>query len=99
MDDMFSSFDELYTDPKVVKSLIETVVLESESDELDITDNMLYILNNIKKSIKTQLGDLSEDLYEGITGEEMIELAVKEHQENLSYIDDVIEEKLKSSSK
>ena len=45
MDDMFSSFDELYTAPKVVKSLIETVVLESESDELDITDNMLYILN------------------------------------------------------
>lgn len=99
MDDMFSSFDEIYTDPKVVKSLIETVVLESESEELDITDSMLYILNNIKKSIKNQLGNLTEDLYEGITGEEMIELAVKEHQENLSYIDDVIEEKLKSSSK
>ena len=60
---------------------------------------MLHILKNIKKSIKSQLGNLTEDLYEGITGEEMIELAVKEHQENLSYIDDVIEEKLKSSSK
>jgi hypothetical protein len=45
------------------------------------------------------LSNLTEDLYEGITGEEMIELAVKEHQENLSYIDDVIEEKLKASSK
>ena len=98
MDDMFSSFDEIYTDPKVVKNLIETVVLESESEELDITDNMVYLLNNIKTSIKTQLGNLNDDLYEGITGEEMIELAVKEHQENLSYIDDVIEEKLKSSS-
>jgi hypothetical protein len=98
MDDMFSSFDEIYTDPKVVKNLIETVVLESESEELDITDNMVQLLNNIKKSIKTQLGNLNEDLYEGITGEEMIELAVKEHQENLSYIDDVIEEKLTSSS-
>jgi len=98
MDDMFSSFDEIYTDPKVVKNLIETVVLESESEELDITDNMVQLLNNIKKSIRTQLGNLNEDLYEGITGEEMIELAVKEHQENLSYIDDVIEEKLTSSS-
>jgi len=98
MDDMFSSFDEIYTDPKVVKNLIETVVLESESEELDITDNMVQLLNNIKKSIKTQLGNLNDDLYEGITGEEMIELAVKEHQENLSYIDDVIEEKLTSSS-
>ena len=98
MDDMFSSFDEIYTDPKVVKNLIETVVLESESEELDITDNMVQLLNNIKKSIKSQLGNLNEDLYEGITGEEMIELAVKEHQENLSYIDDVIEEKLTSSS-
>ena len=83
---------------KVVKNLIETVVLESESEELDITDNMVYLLNNIKTSIKTQLSNLNDDLYEGITGEEMIELAVKEHQENLSYIDDVIEEKLKSSS-
>lgn len=98
MDDMFSSFDEIYTDPKVVKNLIETVVLESESEELDITDNMVQLLNNIKKSIKTQLGNLNEDLYEGITGEEMIELAVKEHQENLSYIDDAIDEKLTSSS-
>ena len=96
---MFSSFDELYTDPKVVKNLMETVVLESETEELDITDNMIHILNNIKQSIETQLSNLTEDLYEGITGEEMIELAVKEHQENLSYIDDVIEEKLKSSSK
>ena len=52
MDDMFSSFDELYTDPKLVKSLIETVVLESESEELNITENMLHMLNNIKKSIK-----------------------------------------------
>tara|TARA_B100001093_G_scaffold438455_1_gene437854 strand:- start:2250 stop:3167 length:918 start_codon:yes stop_codon:yes gene_type:complete len=99
MDDMFSSFDELYTDPKVVKNLMETVVLESENEELDITDNMIHILNNIKQSIQTQLSNLTEDLYEGITGEEMIELAVKEHQENLSYIDDVIEEKLKASSK
>jgi gas vesicle protein len=98
MDDMFSSFDEIYTDPKVVKNLIETVVLESESEELDITDNMVQLLNNIKKSITTQIGNLNEDLYEGITGEEMIELAVKEHQENLSYIDDAIDEKLASSS-
>ncbi len=38
MDDMFSSYDEAYTDPKLVKSLIETVTMEIENDDMNLVD-------------------------------------------------------------
>tara|TARA_B100001115_G_scaffold184890_1_gene189645 strand:- start:1605 stop:2522 length:918 start_codon:yes stop_codon:yes gene_type:complete len=98
MDDMFSSYDETYTDPKLVKSLIETITLEVDNDDLNTTDSMLLILSDIKSSIKTQISEIKHEDFDQITDDELIEMAVKEHEENISFIDDFIEEKFKSSS-
>ncbi len=98
MDDMFSSFDEKFTDPKLVKELIETIVLESKDENLDYTKNMIKILNNIKHSIKFEISPKKDSSYDEISGDEMIELAVKEHNENISIIDDLIENRFKNTS-
>ena len=98
MDDMFSSYDESYTDPKLVKSLIETITLEIEDDDMNQVENMLQILNGIKDSIKIQLTEVKHEEFDEITDDELIQMAVKEHEENISFIDEVIEEKFKTSS-
>ena len=98
MDDMFSSYDESYTDPKLVKSLIETVTLEVENDEMNQVDNMIRLLSEIKKSINSQIVELKAEDFEEKSDDELIKLAVKEYEENLSFIDEIVEEKFKSSS-
>lgn len=98
MDDMFSSYDESYTDPKLVKSLIETITLEIEDDDMNQVENMIQILNGIKESIKSQLTEVKHEEFDEITDDELIQMAVKEHEENISFIDEVIEEKFKTSS-
>ena len=98
MGDMFSSYDESYTDPKLVKSLIETITLETEDDDLNQVENMIQILNGIKESIKSQLTEVKHEEFDEITDDELIQMAVKEHEENISFIDDIIEEKFKTSS-
>lgn len=98
MDDMFSSYDESYTDPKLVKSLIETITMEVESDDLNQVANMLQILSEIKSSINSQIIEIKHEDFDQITDDELIEMAVKEHEENISFIDDIVEEKFKSTS-
>tara|TARA_B100001113_G_scaffold148551_1_gene121850 strand:- start:181 stop:1098 length:918 start_codon:yes stop_codon:yes gene_type:complete len=98
MDDMFSSYDESYTDPKLVKSLIETVTMEVENDEMNQVDNMIRLLSEIKKSINSQIVELKAEDFEEKSDDELIKLAVKEYEENLSFIDEIVEEKFKSSS-
>ena len=98
MDDMFSSYDESYTDPKLVKSLIETITMEVESDDLNQVANMLQILSEIKSSINSQITEIKHEDFDQITDDELIEMAVKEHEENISFIDDIVEEKFKSTS-
>ena len=95
---MFSSYDEAYTDPKLVKSLIETITMEVEDDDMNQVDNMIQILSNIKDSIKSQLTEVKQEEFDEITDDELIQMAVKEHEENISFIDEIIEEKFKTSS-
>ena len=98
MDDIFSSFDESYTDPKLVKSLIETISLEVENDDMNFVDNMIKVLSEIKKSIKSQISEIKHEEFEQITDDELIQMAVKEHEENISFIDEIVEEKFKTMS-
>ena len=98
MDDMFSSYDNSYTDPKLFKSLIETITMEVENSEINQVNSMINLLSDIKNSIAAQIVELKNDDFEQKTDDELIELAVKEYEENLSFIDDIVEEKFKFSS-
>ena len=97
MDDMFSSFDEKHTDPKLIKELIETIVLEFKNENYDNINAMISVLKDIKHSIEFEIGPNKDSNYDGISSEEMIEMAVKEHKENISIIDDLIENKFKNT--
>jgi hypothetical protein len=59
---------------------------------------MIHLLSGIKKSIKSQIVELKSEDFDEKTDDELIELAVKEYEENLSFIDEIVEEKFKSSS-
>ena len=98
MDDIFSSFDESYTDPKLVKSLIETISLEVENEDTNLVDNMIKVLNDIKKSITSQISEMKHEEFDQITDDELIQMAVKEHEENISFIDEIVEEKFETRS-
>ncbi len=72
--------------------------MEVENDDLNQVENMIQILYEIKKSINSQLTEIKHEDFDQITDDELIQMAVKEHQENISFIDDVVEEKFRSSS-
>ena len=65
---------------------------------MNLVDNMIHLLSDIKKSISSQIVELKSEEFDGKTDDELIELAVKEYEENLSFIDEIVEEKFKSSS-
>jgi hypothetical protein len=72
--------------------------MEIENDDMNLVDNMIHLLSGIKKSIKSQIVELKSEDFDEKTDDELIELAVKEYEENLSFIDEIVEEKFKSSS-
>ena len=72
--------------------------MEIDNDDMNLVDNMIHLLSDIKKSIASQIAELKSENFEEKTDDELIELAVKEYEENLSFIDEIVEEKFKSSS-
>ena len=59
---------------------------------------MIKVLSEIKKSIKSQISEIKHEEFEQITDDELIQMAVKEHEENISFIDEIVEEKFKTMS-
>ena len=78
--------------------MIETISLEVENDDMNLVDNMIKVLSEIKKSIKSQISEIKHEEFEQITDDELIQMAVKEHEENISFIDEIVEEKFKTMS-
>ena len=72
--------------------------MEIENDDMNLVDNMIHLLSDIKQSISEQIAELNKEDFEPKTDDELIELAVKEYEENLSFIDEIVEEKFKSAS-
>jgi DNA-binding transcriptional ArsR family regulator len=97
MDDMFSSFEDPYVPPEIIKLMLETIELDSEEASIDHKKGMKKMLENIKENIKNEISPQILHNEDELTSlDEMVELGMQEHQENISQIDQILEEKFSS---
>ena len=97
MDDMFSSFDDPYVPPEIIKVMLETIELDSEEADIDQKKGMKKMLESIRDNIQNEVSQqILHDDDELTSLDEMVELGMQEHQQNISQIDQILEEKFSS---
>jgi len=97
MDDMFSSFDDPYVPPEIIKVMLETIELDSDDAEIDQKKGMKKMLENIRDNIKNEISQKILHADDELTSmDEMVEFGIQEHQQNISQIDQILEEKFSS---
>ena len=97
MDDMFSSFDDPYVPPEIIKVMLETIELDSDDAEIDQKKGMKKMLENIRDNIKNEISQKILHADDELTSmDEMVKFGIQEHQQNISQIDQILEEKFSS---
>jgi len=97
MDDMFSSFDDPYVPPEIIKVMLETIELDSEEADIDQKKGMKKMLESIRDNIKNEISQqILHDDDELTSLDDMVELGMQEYQQNISQIDQILEEKFSS---
>ena len=87
MDDMFSSFSDVYIPPETLRELLEVAI-----DDLDETKNKnLDAFHTVMKQIRASLQDEMDLMAdEDIDMEQFMEDSMRAHKENISFINDQI---------
>jgi hypothetical protein len=87
MDDMFSSFSDVYIPPETLRELLEVV-----TDDLDETNSKnLDAFHSVMKQVRASLQDEMDLMAEEeIDMDEYMEESMRAHKENISFIDDQI---------
>ncbi|MDG1550637.1 MAG: helix-turn-helix domain-containing protein [Candidatus Poseidoniaceae archaeon] len=97
MDDMFSSFDDPYVPPETIKLMLEAIELDSEEANNNQKKGMKKMLETIRDNIKNEISpQILHNDNELTSLDEMVELGMQEHQQNISQIDQILEEKFSS---
>ena len=97
MDDMFSSFDDPYVPPETIKLMLEAIELDSEEANINQKKGMKKMLETIRDNIKNEISpQILHNDNELTSLDEMVELGMQEHQQNISQIDQILEEKFSS---
>jgi DNA-binding transcriptional ArsR family regulator len=97
MDDMFSSFDDPYVPPETIKLMLEAIELDSEEANINQKKGMKKMLETIRDNIKDEISpQILHNDNELTSLDEMVELGMQEHQQNISQIDQILEEKFSS---
>ena len=94
---MFSSFEEPYVEPGIIKIMLETIELDASDSNNDKNQGLKKMLQIIKSNMLDEKSylELHKDKKE-FSMDEMIEFGVEEHRENISQIDQILEEKFSS---
>lgn len=89
MDDMFSSFSDVYVPPETLRDLLEVVAEDHE--ELKHQDKGAYraVMEQIRNSIKDELSQISIVEENQIDVQTYVEESMRAHKENITYIDDL----------
>jgi DNA-binding transcriptional ArsR family regulator len=97
MDDMFSSYDEPYVEPEIIKLLLESIELDSDDCNANLKIGLKKMLGKIRSNMQKEMSyvELHNDK-DTLSMDRMIEFGVQEHQENISQIDQILEEKFSS---
>ena len=87
MDDMFSSFSDIYIPPETLRELLEVVTDDLDETKTENLDAFHSVMKHVRVSIQDEMKLMAE---EEIDMEEYMEESIRAHKENISYIDDQI---------
>ena len=89
MDDMFSSFSDVYVAPETLQELLQLAAEDQEEMENPDTDGFRTLMLQIKGSIEEEMASmLNQEDEEGIDIEALIQESMEQHEGNISFIDD-----------
>ncbi len=89
MDDMFSSFSEIYVPPETLRELLEVVAEDHEESKNQDKDAYHAVMDQIRNSVKEELSriEIFEENQDDVQA--YVEESMRAHKENISYIDDL----------
>ena len=89
MDDMFSSFSEIYVPPETLRELLEVVAEDHEESKNQDKDAYHAVMDQIRNSVKEELSrmEVVEENQDDVQA--YVEESMRAHKENISYIDDL----------
>ena len=89
MDDMFSSFSEIYVPPETLRELLEVVAEDHEESKNQDKDAYHAVMDQIRNSVKEELSrmEIVEENQDDVQA--YVEESMRAHKENISYIDDL----------
>jgi hypothetical protein len=93
MDDMFSSFSDVYVAPETLSELLKISVDDEEEIEGFQTDGFRHLMKQIKGSIYEELSTIELTETDGEDLQSYIEESMRQHKENLSFIDEQLTNK------
>ena len=89
MDDMFSSFSEIYVPPETLRELLEVVAEDHEESKNQDKDAYHAVMDQIRNSVKEELSrmEIVDENQDDVQA--YVEESMRAHKENISYIDDL----------
>ena len=89
MDDLFSSFSEIYEPPETLRELLEVVAEDHEESKNQDKDAYHAVMDQIRNSVKEELSriEIVEENQDDVQA--YVEESMRAHKENISYIDDL----------
>ena len=87
MDDMFSSFSDVYIPPETLRELLEVAIDDLDEEKTKNLDAFHFVMKQIRASLQDEVDLMTE---ENIDMEKYMEESMRAHKENISFIDDQI---------
>jgi predicted nucleotidyltransferase len=87
MDDMFSSFSDVYIPPETLRELLEVVTDDLDETKSKNLDAFHSVMKQVRASLQDEMDLMAE---EEIDMDEYMEESMRAHKENISFIDDQI---------
>lgn len=87
MDDMFSSFSDVYIPPETLRELLEVAIDDLDEEKTKNLDAFHFVMKQIRASLQDEVDLMTE---ENIDMEKYMEESMRAHIENISFIDDQI---------
>ena len=89
MDDMFSSFSEIYVPPETLRELLEVVTDDHDDSKNQDKDAYRAVMQQIRTSVQDELSRIEIVEENQMDVQAYVEESMRAHKENITYIDDL----------
>ncbi len=93
MDDMFSSFSEIYVPPETLRELLEVVADDHDDSKNQDKDAYRAVMQQIRTSVQDELSRIEIVEENQMDVQAYVEESMRAHKENITYIDDLTSNK------